>query len=205
MIDALRLRRHIFENLPELVVTPNSSEEVQQVINYCNENNIVVNIFGAGSTVTRGVEAVCKGITIDLSVHMNRLVEFNETDQTITVQPGMTGPELEELLNNAPERLGAKRRYTCGHFPQSFEYSSVGGWVVTRGAGQNSTYYGKIEDIVISQRYITPRGEFKTCPHPRSATGPDFDQIMIGSEGTFGVLTEVTLRIFRWQPENRCR
>jgi alkyldihydroxyacetonephosphate synthase len=77
--------------------------------------------------------------------------------------------------------------------------------VVTRGAGQTSTYYGKIEDIVISQRYATPRGELKTCPHPRSANGPDFDQTMMGSEGTFGVLTEVTLRVFRWQPGNRRR
>ena len=77
--------------------------------------------------------------------------------------------------------------------------------MVTRGAGQNSTYYGKIEDIVISQHYATPGGDFKTCPHPRSANGPDFDQIMMGSEGAFGVLNEVTLRVFRWQPGNRRR
>jgi alkyldihydroxyacetonephosphate synthase len=101
--------------------------------------------------------------------------------------------------------LKAKRAYTCGHFPQSFEYSSVGGWVVTRGAGQNSTYYGKIEDIVIAQEYVTPRGIFKTLEYPRSANGPDFDQIMLGSEGAFGVLTSVTLKVFRWLPENRKR
>ena len=145
------------------------------------------------------------GIALDMSVHMNRVVAFNEIDQTITVEAGMTGPQLEELLNNAPERLSAKRRYTCGHFPQSFEYSSVGGWVVTRGAGQNSTYYGKIEDMVISQDMSRHAVTFKTCLHPRSANGPDFDQIMMGSEGAFGVLTEVTLRVFRWQPDNRRR
>ncbi len=205
MIDALRLRKHIIENIPDLVVCPRSAEEIQQIVEYSNQHHIPVHVYGAGSNVTRGIEAVKGGVALDMSAHLNRLVSFNETDQTITVEAGMTGPQLEEILNHAPERLGAQRRYTCGHFPQSFEYSSVGGWVVTRGAGQNSTYYGKIEDIVISQRYATPRGEFKTCPHPRSANGPDFDQLMMGSEGAFGVLTEVTLRVFRWQPGNRRR
>jgi len=136
---------------------------------------------------------------------MNRVVSFNEMDQTITVQAGMPGPELERILNNAPQTLNAKRGYTCGHFPQSFMHSSVGGWVVTRGAGQNSTYYGKIEDIVLSQEYVTPVGPLKTPGYPRCATGPDFDQIMMGSEGCFGVLTNVTLRIFRHMPENTRR
>lgn len=205
MIDALRLRNHIVENLPELVLAPRSAEEIQRVITYCDQNTIPIYIHGAGSTVTRGKEAVKGGIALDMSRHMNRVVNFNETDQTITVEAGMTGPQLEDLLNHAPEQLGAKYRYTCGHFPQSFEYSSVGGWVVTRGAGQNSTYYGKIEDIVIAQQYTTPRGSFSTCPHPRSANGPDFDQIMMGSEGSFGVLVNATLKIFRWMPGNRKR
>jgi alkyldihydroxyacetonephosphate synthase len=81
----------------------------------------------------------------------------------------------------------------------------VGGWVVTRGAGQNSTYYGKIEDIVIAQEYVTPAGVFKTHEFPRSANGPDFDQVMMGNEGTFGILTNVTLKLSRWMPENRKR
>lgn len=93
-----------------------------------------------------------------MRLRFNKVIEFNEIDQTITVEAGMSGPKLEELLNNAQKYFGAKRAYTCGHFPQSFEYSSIGGWVVTRGAGQNSTYYGKIEDIVIGQKYATPIG-----------------------------------------------
>ena len=136
-----------------------------------------------------------------MSLHMKKVLDFNETNQTITVQPGIYGPELEDILNHAPQKLGAKGRYTCGHFPQSFEHSSVGGWVVTRGAGQNSTYYGKIEDLVISQEYVTPVGVFHTFDYPRSATGPDFDQIMLGSEGCFGVLTAVTLRVFKYRPK----
>ena len=205
MIDALRLRHKIIENIPDVVISPRNQEEIEKIIAFCDKQRIPVYIFGAGSSVTRGLEAVKAGIAIDMSIHMNKVISFNEIDQTITVQPGMTGPELERILNSAPETLGAKRAYTCGHFPQSFEYSSVGGWVVTRGAGQNSTYYGKIEDIVIAQEYVTPVGTVKTLEHPRCAVGPDFDQIMMGSEGSFGVLTSVTLRVFRWQPRNRKR
>jgi alkyldihydroxyacetonephosphate synthase len=205
MIDALRLRKQIIENIPDVVVCPREKEEIQKIVELCNSEKIALNIFGAGSSVTRGLEAVKEGISLDMSVHMNRVVKFNEIDQTITVEAGMTGPQLEDVLNHAPEKLGAKFRYTCGHFPQSFEYSSVGGWIVTRGAGQNSTYYGKIEDIVIAQEYITPVGTLKTQEHPRSAAGMDFDQVMMGSEGTFGVLVNATLKVFRWMPGNRKR
>ncbi len=205
MIDALRLRKKIIENIPDAVVCPRTQQEIEKMIAFCDRERIPVYIYGAGSSVTRGMEAVKAGIAIDMSVHINKIVSFNEIDQTITVQAGMTGPQLEEILNHAVEKLGATRAYTCGHFPQSFEYSSVGGWVVTRGAGQNSTYYGKIEDIVVAQEYVTPAGILKTQEHPRCAVGPDFDQIMMGSEGAFGVLVNVTLRIFRWQPQNRKR
>jgi alkyldihydroxyacetonephosphate synthase len=205
MIDALRLRRHILENIPELVLCPRSSQDIQNIVEYCDRQRIPVYTFGAGSTVTRGVEARLGGISLDMSVHLNKVLSFNETDQTITVQPGMTGPQLEEILNNAPRTLKAKRRYTCGHFPQSFMHSSVGGWVVTRGAGQNSTYYGKIEDMVLQQTYVTPRGVLTTPGYARCATGPDYNQVMIGSEGCFGVLTEVTLKLHRYQPENTTR
>ena len=95
----------------------------------------------------------------------------------------MSGPDLEQALNEAPERFNAARKYTCGHFPQSFEYSAVGGWVVTRGAGQNSTYYGKIEDLVVCQEYVTPVGMLRTGEYPATATGPSIDGIMMGSEG----------------------
>ncbi len=203
MIDAVRLRRKIVENLPDAVVSPRNQAEIETILRFADENDLPVYVFGGGSTVTRGMEATRGGITLDMSKHMNRVVAFNEIDQTITVEAGMWGTKLEYLLNNAVKELGAARAYTCGHFPQSFEYSSVGGWVVTRGAGQNSTYYGKIEDLVVSQEYIAPIGVFKTCPHPRSATGPDFDQVMMGGEGAFGILTQVTLKVFRYMPENR--
>jgi len=151
--------------------------------------------------VTRGVECVKGGISLDMRLRFNKVVKFNEEDQTITVETGMSGPKLEELLQDAPAQFGAKRAYTLGHFPQSFDFSSVGGWVVTHGSGQNSTYYGCIQDLVLGQAYATPRGVIETDQHPRKATGPDLDQIMMGAEGAFGVLTHVTLKLSRHMPE----
>ena len=202
MFDLLRLREHIADNVPDVVIYPQNKEQIEQMVKLCTEEKIPLYVYGGGSSVTRGVEPICGGISLDMRRHFNKVISFNETDQTITVQAGMSGPKLEETLNNAVKTLKAKRAYTCGHFPQSFEYSSVGGWTVTRGAGQNPTYYGKIEDIVIAQEYATPTGIVKTEPFPAKATGPDINQIMMGSEGTFGVLTHVTLKVFRYMPEN---
>ncbi|WP_448521253.1 FAD-binding oxidoreductase [Pseudothermotoga sp.] len=200
--DVLRLRHKIVENLPDLVIYPRDKKDVIEIVRYCNQHKIPIYPRGGGSGVTRGTECVCGGVSLDLTKHMNRILKLNETNCTVTVEPGIYGPALEEKLNNAPKYFGAKHRYTCGHLPQSFEYSTVGGWVVTRGAGQNSTYYGKIEDLVVCQEYVTPVGEIKTKEYPRAAIGPSIDQIMIGSEGTFGVLVSVTLKIFRYMPQN---
>ena len=201
--DALRLRTHRVDCLPDVVVYPDTGEQVEQLVAYCTAHNIPLYVYGGGSSVTRGVEPIKGGVSLDMRKRFNKVIDFNEIDQTITVQSGMSGPQLEAALNDAPNRFNAKRAYTCGHFPQSFEYSSVGGWVVTRGAGQNSTYYGCITDIVMGQKYATPIGTIRTSPYPREATGPNLNQIMMGSEGTFGVLTEVTLKVFRYMPENR--
>ena len=205
MIDMLRLRDHIVENICDSVAAPRNREDVIAIVAYCTEQRIPVTVYGGGSTVTRGMEAPRGGLGLDMSVHMKRVLAFNETDQTITIEPGIYGPELEDYLNHAPEKLGAQGRFTCGHFPQSFEHSCAGGWVVTRGAGQNSTYYGKIEDLVLSQEYITPLGILQTPAYPRCATGPDFNQIMMGSEGTFGILTAVTLKVFKLIPNSKRR
>ncbi|NSW52450.1 MAG: FAD-binding oxidoreductase [Anaerolineae bacterium] len=202
MLDVMRLREGIIENLPDLVVYPRTKEEVVQVIQHCSSAHIPLMVRGGGSTVTRGYEAPQGGIVLDMARHMKRVLDLNETDQTITVEAGMFGPALELIINQAPSTLGAQRPYTLGHFPQSFEYSSVGGWIVTRGAGQNSTYYGKIEDLVLGQEYATPHGLFCTPAFPRAAIGPDMNQIMMGGEGTLGVLVNATLKLSRFQPEN---
>ena len=205
MLDTLRLRERIVENICDAVAAPRNREDVIAIVAYCSAHHIPVTVYGGGSTVTRGMEAPKGGLGLDMSVHMKHVSSFNETDQTITVEAGIYGPELEDYLNNAPEKLGAHGRYTCGHFPQSFEHSCAGGWVVTRGAGQNSTYYGKIEDLVLSQEYVTPRGVLQTPAYARCATGPDFNQLMMGSEGTFGILTAVTLKVFKYLPAAKKR
>ncbi|MFR4582684.1 FAD-binding oxidoreductase [Clostridium cadaveris] len=203
--DALRLRDKRVDCVPDIVIYPDTTEQVEKIVAYCTEHNIPLYVYGGGSSVTRGVEPIKGGVSLDMRKRYDKVISFSEIDQTITVQSGMSGPKLEQVLNDAQKLFGAKRAYTCGHFPQSFEYSSVGGWVVTRGAGQNSTYYGCITDIVMGQKYATPIGTITTSHYPREATGPNLNQIMMGSEGTFGVLTEVTLKVFRYMPENRIR
>jgi alkyldihydroxyacetonephosphate synthase len=201
MYDIMRLRHKIVQNVPDAVIYPDTKEQIEQIVAYCAAEKIPIYVYGGGSSVTRGVECVKGGVSLDMRLRFNKVVSFNEIDQSITVEAGMSGPKLEETLNNAQANFGAKRAYTSGHFPQSFEHSSVGGWVVTHGAGQNSTSYGCIQDIVLAQDYATPVGVISTDRYPRKATGPDLGQIMMGSEGAFGVLTHVTLKVFRHMPE----
>lgn len=205
MFDVIRIRNLKFENLPDVVLYPENKEQIEKIVAYVSQHKIPLYVYGGGSSVTRGVECMKHGVSLDMRKNFNKVIKFNEINQTITVEAGMSGPKLEEMLNQAVKLFGAKRAYTCGHFPQSFEYSSVGGWVVTRGAGQNSTYFGKIEDIVLGQEYATPIGIIKSDSYPAKATGPSIDHIMMGSEGTFGVLTHVTLRFFHHMPKNNFR
>ncbi|HLO66636.1 MAG TPA: FAD-binding oxidoreductase [Holophaga sp.] len=205
MLDLLRLRHGIAGHLPGAVLFPRNHHEVRRVVELCARRGVPVTPRGGGSSVTRGLECPKGGVSLDLTRHMDKVLAFNEADQTVTVEAGMYGPRLEALLNAAPELFGARHRYTCGHFPQSFEWSTVGGWAVTRGAGQNSTYYGKIEDLVVAQAFVCPAGEIRTPGWPRAAVGPDLDQLLLGGEGAFGVLTEATLRVFRLDPSTRRR
>ena len=205
MLDLLRLRRGIAPHLPDAVLHPRNRHDLVRIMAFCARRGIPMVPRGGATSVTRGTQSPRGGVALDLRTHMDQVIRFSEANQTITVQPGMGGPRLEAILNRAPELLGASRRYTCGHFPQSFECSTVGGWVATRGAGQESTYFGKIEDLVLAQEVITPAGPIRTGEHPAAATGPDTDQILMGGEGAFGVLSEVTLKVHRYLPENRRR
>jgi len=203
--EAMELRRNIVRNVPDIVIHPKNKKIVKQIVTYCNTQKIPIYIFGGGSSVTLGLQTPEAGVMLVMSTHMNKLLEINELNQTARVQPGMFGPAYEEDLNNAPDRFDTDLAYTCGHFPQSFEYSTVGGWVVTLGSGQASTYYGDAYDIVLSQEYVTPAGSFKTLDFPGTATGPKINDIMKGSEGSFGILVELTMKIFRHTPQNRQR
>jgi len=200
--EVMELRRHEVGPLADLVVHPRTKQEVREIVAYCNDHGIPVFAYGAGSSVTLGIRPRKGGISLVMSTHMNRVLEVNELNQSARVQPGIYGPAYEEALRRAPELFSAKRRYTCGHFPQSFEYSTVGGWIVTLGSGQASTYYGDACDLVISQEYVTPSGTIRTLDYPATATGPKVNDIMKGSEGAFGILVEATLKIHRYMPGN---
>ncbi len=191
--------------LCDLVVHPRNKDDIRQIVAYAHEQRIPVYTFGGGSSVTLGLTPVKGGITLVMSTHMNKITEFNETNQTITAESGIMGPELEQALNRAPVLYNSKHPYTCGHFPQSFEFSTLGGWILAKGSGQQSSYYGDACDMVISQEYVTPAGSFKTMDYPSTATGPMVNDIMKGSEGSFGILVSATMKIFRHMPQNRHR
>ena len=201
--EMMELGRGVVREIADLVVHPRHKEDVRRIVGYCHTERIPVYVYSGGSSVTLGLRPARGGVTLVMSTHMNRFLELNETNQTARVEPGILGPAYEQALNQAPQRFGARRRYTGGHFPQSFEHSTVGGWIVTLGSGQASTYYGDAADLVVSQQYVTPTGGFTTLAFPAAATGPRVDDIMKGAEGAFGILVEVTLKIYRHMPRNR--
>lgn len=203
--EILELRNGVVREVADLVLHPRHKHDVAEIVRYCDAERIPVTVYSGGSSCNYGCRPVKGGVSLVMSTHMNQLLEINELNQTARVQPGMFGPAYEKALNEAPERYACKRRFTGGHFPQSFEYSTVGGWVVTLGSGQASSYYGDACDIVFAQEYVTPAGHFKTLEFPATATGPKVNDIMKGSEGTFGILVEVSMKIFRFMPENRAR
>lgn len=203
--EILKLRQGRPAALADAVVHPRHREDVQAIVAYCHRHRIPLTVYGGGSSVTLGVTPAHGGVTLAMQTHMNRVLRVNEANQTATVEAGILGPAYEEALNDAPARFNAKRRYTCGHFPQSFEFSTVGGWIATLGAGQQSSYYGDIYDLVVSQEVVSPAGTFTTADYPATATGPKVNDILKGSEGAFGVLTSATLKIFRAMPDNRRR
>ena len=203
--ENIDLRRNIVRKAPDVVVHPRSKEDVREIVEYCNARKIAIYTYGGGSGVVLGIRPDKGGVALVMRTHMNKVLRVNEVNHTALVQPGAMGPDYEDALNNAPERFGSKRPYTCGHFPQSFELSSVGGWILALGSGQASTYYGDASDIVLCQEYVTPAGIFKTLDIPGTATGPRVNDIMKGSEGAFGILVEATMKIFRYMPYNRQR
>ncbi len=201
--EALLLRQEKTGKITDLVIHPRNKEEIAEIIQYCNREKIPVYVYGGGSSVNLGFYPEKGGITLVLSTHLNKIIELNELNQTARVQAGMFGPAFEEALNNADKLYQSKHKYTCGHFPQSFEYSSVGGWFVTLGSGQQSSYYGDAADMVLSVEMISPSGIIITKDFPAEATGPKILDIIKGSEGIFGVVVELTWKIYRYMPENR--
>lgn len=192
--ELLNLRKGSIPTPPDAVIYPRSTEDVIKILSVCNNKKIAVTPFGGHSSVTRGVETPKGGISLDLTKHLNKVLDVNTNNSTTTVQAGMFGPAFESYLNG--------KGYSCGHFPQSFEYSTVGGWFAAKGAGQASTGYGKIDHMVLAIKAVTPKGVIETKCYPASAQGWDLHQIFAGSEGTLGVITEVTMKIRKYLPKN---
>ncbi|WP_457101342.1 FAD-binding oxidoreductase [Microbacterium sp. P5_E9] len=188
--DLLARRQGEPQTAPDAVVIPSSHDEVLAVLAVCDERRIAVVPFGGGTSVVGGVDpgglGFARVIALDLAATA-ALIDLDETSLLATFGAGTTGPQAEELLG--------PRGYTLGHFPQSFQYASLGGYAATRSSGQASRGYGRFDDLVHAMRVATPAGELQLGRAPSSAAGPDLRELFLGSEGAFGVLTEVTVRI----------
>ena len=195
--DLVRLRAGDALGAPDVVAQPGSTDEVRAVLEVCARERVAVVPFGGGTSVVGGVEPVREGFAAVVSLDLrslDRLIDVDPVSRLATFEAGMFGPRLET-------ELGAQG-LTLGHFPQSFEYSTVGGWVATRSAGQASTGYGRIDELVEGVSLIAPAGVLATRSFPASAAGPDLEELVVGSEGVLGVIGEVTLRV-RPAPEQR--
>jgi len=191
--DLLYVRAGDLTVAPDAIVYPRSAEEVQAVLTLCTEKDITVIPFGGGSSVVGGINAhgrsaEDKVITLDLTL-MESILNIDRISMTARIEAGIYGPKLEEKLQ--------AQGLTLGHYPQSFQYSTLGGWVAARGAGQQSNRYGKAEKWLISARLATPTGHWSTEEAPASAAGPNLNQLVAGSEGTLGVICDVTVKIHK--------
>ena len=188
--DLISMRSDRKVPAPDAVVYPASHSEIRSLLKICSKVGIAVVPFGGGTSVVGGVTPL-KGkfdsvITLDLG-RMRELISLDERSRTAVFSAGLRGPELEHLLR--------ERGFTLGHFPQSFEYSTVGGWVATRSAGQASSGYGRIDEKLLGAKLAAPAGELDLFTRPASAAGPDLRSLVAGSEGAFGVISEVALEV----------
>jgi alkyldihydroxyacetonephosphate synthase len=187
--DLIRLRTGAPEDAPDAVLCPAESGEVDAVLRACARERVAVVPFGGGTSVVGGVAPYRGGFDRLVSLDLARLrdVEVDRRSLTALLGPGLRGPEAEAALGAAG--------MTLGHFPQSYEYATIGGYAATRSAGQASTGYGRFDALVTSVRLTSPEGELRTLETPHSAAGPALRELIVGSEGVLGVITEVGVRV----------
>ncbi|WP_344451587.1 FAD-binding oxidoreductase [Actinocorallia aurantiaca] len=192
--DLLRIRRGDTSQTPDAVVLPATHEDVLGVLELATAHGFAVVPFGGGTSVVGGLAPEAPAfVALDLR-RLDELLEVDEVSRTATLQVGLRGPRAEELLG--------ERGYTIGHFPQSFEWASIGGFAAARSSGQSSAGYGRFDELVVGMTVATPSGTLTLGRAQKSAAGPDLRQLVLGSEGAFGVITSLTVRI-RPLPEVR--
>jgi alkyldihydroxyacetonephosphate synthase len=190
--DLVRHRRGEIGRLPDVVVRPGDEEAVAAVLRAAIDGDIVVIPFGGGSNISGSLEPPAADSRTIVSVdvgRMNRVLAIDATARLARVQAGVPGPQLEEQLN--------ARGWTLGHFPDSFAYSTLGGWIATRSSGMQSDKYGDVADLTRAVRVVTPSGLLATRPVPATSTGPSVREMILGSEGRLGILSEATVHVHR--------
>jgi len=195
--DLLRIRASDLPRMPDVVLYPADEDQVAQIVDLAVAQNAVVIPFGGGSNIagslTPNAGEARVVISLDLGL-LNRVVSIDEGSGLARIQAGAQGPYIEEQLN--------ERGWTMGHFPDSFTHSTLGGWVATRSSGMQSDKYGDIADIARGLRMVRPNGVVSIRPVPSASTGPSVREMILGSEGRLGVITEVTVQVHR-TPEVR--
>lgn len=187
---ARMLMRHV-PSPPDIVAFPETEDDISAIFDFASDNNVAVIPFGGGTSVCGGTEAEVGNsyagtICVDME-RFNRIIEIDNVSRTARIQAGMLGPDIDAALK--PHGL------TLRHFPQSYQFSTIGGWVATRAGGHFATLYTHIDDLVESVRMITPEGAIESRRLPGSGAGPSPDRMMIGSEGILGIITEVSVRL----------
>jgi alkyldihydroxyacetonephosphate synthase len=189
--DLVRGLHGDYHNAPDVVAYPRDEQDVERVLGWCADAHAAAIPFGGGSSVVRGIEPdVGDGYSGTVSVdlrYLDRVLEVDRTSRTALIQAGVFGPHLEEQLK--PHGL------TLRHFPQSYEMSTLGGWIATRSGGHYATLFTHIDEFVENVRAITPRGLYETRRLPGSGAGPDPARLLIGSEGTLGIITQAWMRL----------
>lgn len=187
--DWIALRSGQITSFTDGVAYPSTDKEIRELFNFAREHVIHIIPYGGGTSVVGHINPVSgrnTKLTIDLS-RFNKLLSIDTSSHLANIETGITGPALERQLRS--------EGFTLGHFPQSFEYSTLGGWIATRSSGQQSFYYGRIEDTFAGGHLESPAGPIEIIPVPASAAGPDLRHIVLGSEGRYGVITRATMRI----------
>ena len=189
--DSARSVLGLFPNPPDLVAFPSSEDHIYSILDWASSNDIAVIPYGGGSSVCGGVETYVgddfKGvISLDMK-NLNTIIDIDKDSRTALIQGGILGPDLESKLK--------EHDLTLRHYPQSFEFSTLGGWIATRSGGHYATLYTHIDDFVESLKMITPSGSYETRRLPGSGAGPSPDRFAIGSEGIMGIITEASMRL----------